>query len=112
MVTTEHLAKRHRRKRVKYSDPVPAAGEKPCALRRAAVQGLQNQSAPTGPQPLARLVETRHRLTGPPRKSQQFTNPPGQRRLEYGREISRHNHRTACGPGEETPQTSPGARGF
>ena len=112
MVTTEHLAKRRRRKRVKYRDPVPAAGEKPCALRRAAVRGLQNQSAPTGPQPLARLVEARHRLTGPPRKSQQLTNPPGQRRLEYGKEIRGHSHRTTCGPGEGTPQTSLGARGF
>ena len=64
------------------------------------------------PQPLARLVEARHRLTGPPRKSQQLTDPPGQRRLEHSKEIRGHSHRTTCGPGEGTPQTSLGARGF
>ncbi len=112
MVTTEHLAKRRRRKRVKYRDPVPAAGKKTRALGYAAIRGLQDQPAPTTPQPLARLVEPRDRLAGTPGKSQQLADPPGQRRLEQGRKIRGHGDRTACGPGEDTPQTSLGAGGF
>ena len=111
MVTTEHLAKRRRRKRVKYRDPSP-----PPVRNRARSAALPSEACKSicsdRPQPLARLVEARHRLTGPPRKSQQLTNPPGQRRLEYSKEIRGHSHRTTCGPGEGTPQTSLGARGF
>ena len=47
MVTTEHPAKRRRRKRSQHSHRIPGAGQKARAFRRAAVRRLQDQPAPT-----------------------------------------------------------------
>jgi len=70
MVTTEHATKLCRRKWIENPDPLSGTGEKSRAFRRAAVRRLQDQSSPTSPQPLTRLVEPRDRLAGPSGESQ------------------------------------------
>jgi hypothetical protein len=112
MVTTEHAAKRRGRQRVENADPLPRAGQKACTFRRAAVRRLQDQSAPTGPQPLTRLVESCDRLAGSPGKPHELPDPLNQHRLKDGRKIGGHSDGTARGPCEYTPKSSPGAGGF
>ena len=111
MVTTEDPAKRCGRKRIQTTDR-PGAGQEPRALRRAAVRRLQDQPAPTSPQPLARLFEPGDRLPGAACEPKQLADPPDQRRLKHGRKILGHCDRTARGPGKRTPQASLGAGGF
>ncbi len=112
MVTTEHPAKRGGRERIQYSDRILGPGQKARAFRGTAIRRLQDQSAPTSPQPLARLLEPSDGLPGAACEPKQLADPPDQRRLKHGREILGHCDRTARGPGEGTPQASLGAGGF
>jgi len=112
MVTTEHATKLCRRKWIENPDPLSGTGEKSRAFRRAAVRRLQDQSSPTSPQPLTRLVEPRDGLARAPGETQQFADPPNQSRLEHGGKIGGYDDRATCGSGEGTPQSSLGAGGF
>jgi hypothetical protein len=109
MVTPEHLTKHRSRKGIQYRDRIRRSGEKARPLGHATVRCLEDQSPPTTPQPLTRLVEPRNSLPRAPGESEQLADPPDQRRFEHGRKIWGHSDRTASGPGEGTPQPSLGA---
>jgi hypothetical protein len=112
MVTPEHLTKHRSRKGIQYCDWIRRSGEKARPLGHTAVRCLEDQSSPTTPQPLTRLVKPRDSLPRTPGEPKQLADPPDQRRFEHGRKIWGHGHSTACGPGEYTPQPSLGASGL
>jgi hypothetical protein len=103
MVTAEHPAKRRSRKWRKNADRLTGAGQETRTFVRTAVRCLQDQSAPTAPQPLSRLIEPCHRLAGTTREPQQLADPPNQSRFKHGRKIGGYDDRTSRSPGEGAP---------